>query len=702
MAEKDNKNTYNPFASVGGGTDQSSAYSGAGARRPLGYMSEDLGSGAKTTVGGSYINPRLGIEDTTAFTRGFASAFTVPEPEEEQVVDPLEGITSDYFQEKDDMMTYVDSDGVTHTGSIGANSLMDEKFKIGELAKLNEQNKKCVKAKDQQCVDAISDRITKWNSHFVGDKSNFNLAVNMLDSAVMDKNISTLQMPGVDYGFPGGGRRQNTDITWAQYAYINKNNPQDIEYATRNNMHGQEQFGVNVFDRQTGKTSFINVSAMGEKWRTDNFKVRYVEGDDFKTSRERHGQNVAKGSDVLQTHNEGITRLENGDTIQISTAGKYYQPASIRTYEETVAGIVDQDIASIHDPKNASRWHQLTEEYKNQKFIPSTALIADLAEELYPDIDKTEAINQIMEDFKNKDFNWHDKKMSQELRLNLIKDHYGERYKIINGGKAFFEEAEDPNTMGRAIANTIENDLIIRDRKQSDLKRSDAAQLTISAGEDIYNTFIAEFVDLKGRKKPDGDIFAKHEINANKFAEFMTLTQKNTGDIWLTRDQILSGENNDIYKLWAAKQKKDGVAEDEITKDIFNKELNQNLVGDRAQLWRFTPNGKREAQPTFDGNLLGAMSIYASHTHMGGNTNSMMNYAKNRFLYGKDVGKFSDPFKFYKAGPPTQYMPSGYGGEHQQSTGTGPGGDFEHQDVAYLPTIESIIHQDYKIVKTNN
>ena len=135
---------------------------------------------------------------------------------------------------------------------------------------------------------------------------------------------------------------------------------------------------------------------------------------------------------------------------------------------------------------------------------------------------------------------------------------------------------------------------------------------------------------------------------------------------------------------------------------IFNKELNQNLVGDRAQLWRFTPNGKREAQPTFDGNLLGAMSIYASHTHMGVEKNSMMNYAKNRFLYGKDVGKFSDPFKFYKAGPPTQYMPSGYGGEHQQSTGTGPGGAQEHQDVTYLPTIESIIHQDYKIVKTNN
>ena len=75
-------------------------------------------------------------------------------------------------------------------------------------------------------------------------------------------------------------------------------------------------------------------------------------------------------NDVLQTHNAGTVELENGDTIQITENGKYYQPEGIRTYEENVAGIVDQDIASVNDPKNASRWHQLTEEYKNQKFMP--------------------------------------------------------------------------------------------------------------------------------------------------------------------------------------------------------------------------------------------------------------------------------------------------------------------------------------------
>ena len=46
--------------------------------------SADLGSGIRTTTGGSYRNPRLGIEDTTAFGRGFASTFRMPEIEQKE------------------------------------------------------------------------------------------------------------------------------------------------------------------------------------------------------------------------------------------------------------------------------------------------------------------------------------------------------------------------------------------------------------------------------------------------------------------------------------------------------------------------------------------------------------------------------------------------------------------------------------------
>ena len=164
--------------------------------------------------------------------------------------------------------------------------------------------------------------------------------------------------------------------------------PQDISEAPETASEAEEMMGVNVFettnewienlsvedltslisflDEHIGWTPESQIHAGYEEWRTNNFKVRYVEGDDFKASRERHGTKI---NDVLPTHSDGLPTLENGDTIQGNTAGKYYQPEGIRTYEESVAVIVDQDIAGVHDPKNASRWYQLTEEYKNQKFM---------------------------------------------------------------------------------------------------------------------------------------------------------------------------------------------------------------------------------------------------------------------------------------------------------------------------------------------
>ena len=57
------------------------------------YMSANLGSGARTTTGGTYENPRLGIEDYTAFGRGVGSTLRAPEQKEAQ---QLEG-GIDYF-----------------------------------------------------------------------------------------------------------------------------------------------------------------------------------------------------------------------------------------------------------------------------------------------------------------------------------------------------------------------------------------------------------------------------------------------------------------------------------------------------------------------------------------------------------------------------------------------------------------------------
>ena len=44
----------------------------------------NIGFGARATTGGTYENPRLGIEDMSAFGRGIASTFRLPEQEEKK------------------------------------------------------------------------------------------------------------------------------------------------------------------------------------------------------------------------------------------------------------------------------------------------------------------------------------------------------------------------------------------------------------------------------------------------------------------------------------------------------------------------------------------------------------------------------------------------------------------------------------------
>ena len=51
-----------------------------------------LGSGARTTTGGSYINPRLGISDHTGFQRGFGASFRLPKQQKKEKI-TIDGVT---------------------------------------------------------------------------------------------------------------------------------------------------------------------------------------------------------------------------------------------------------------------------------------------------------------------------------------------------------------------------------------------------------------------------------------------------------------------------------------------------------------------------------------------------------------------------------------------------------------------------------
>ena len=107
------------------------------------FMSADLGSGARTTTGGTYENPRLGIQDYTAFGRGVASTFRLPPQKEEGEVKELEGGINFFGIEKDEFL-----DGL----EFKENNSLVKNFTEGPLALMQAQYRKCSKANNQPCI----------------------------------------------------------------------------------------------------------------------------------------------------------------------------------------------------------------------------------------------------------------------------------------------------------------------------------------------------------------------------------------------------------------------------------------------------------------------------------------------------------------------------------------------------------------------
>ena len=112
------------------------------------YMSANLGSGARTTTGGTYENPRLGIEDYTAFSRGVGLTLRAPEQKETQ---QLEG-GIDYFG--------ADQDDILGGLEFKENSSLVKNFTNGPLAQMQAQYAKCSKANDRRCLQNITNDLS--------------------------------------------------------------------------------------------------------------------------------------------------------------------------------------------------------------------------------------------------------------------------------------------------------------------------------------------------------------------------------------------------------------------------------------------------------------------------------------------------------------------------------------------------------------
>ena len=216
-------------------------------------MSANLGSGARTTTGGTYENPRLGIQDYTAFSRGVASTLKAPTPEEEAELK----LTDIGAWDPDVNEHYIDDNGVAH-------DLNDDAFTLANARWLNnfvEGQKQKFRTSNKRSQAAIQADMNQYK-----DLNNMGLTLEAAADKTTDAGIRVF-LPGVN--------GEKTNVSLASLARITNENPNALEVASRNNKAGIPQKGyiLNTGDEEI----FINASAMNASWRQDNFAIKYNE-----------------------------------------------------------------------------------------------------------------------------------------------------------------------------------------------------------------------------------------------------------------------------------------------------------------------------------------------------------------------------------------------------------------------------------------
>ena len=154
------------------------------------FASANLGSGARTTVGGSYENPRLGIQDYSAFGRGLASTFRMPEQQVEKKQD-LNLNLGNFESDKDNF--FVDTNGVMQDMSSDISTLVNNAWKNGELTQLNNQYQKALTGSQEE--RNILAHINGYSQAIGPKDSNFVKYFAALDDGVHDHNVSNRFLP---------------------------------------------------------------------------------------------------------------------------------------------------------------------------------------------------------------------------------------------------------------------------------------------------------------------------------------------------------------------------------------------------------------------------------------------------------------------------------------------------------------------------
>tara|TARA_R100001460_G_scaffold785_7_gene3489 strand:+ start:15274 stop:16992 length:1719 start_codon:yes stop_codon:yes gene_type:complete len=556
------------------------------------FASANLGSGARTTTGGTYENPRLGIEDYSAFSRGLASTFRMPEKKEVEKKQDLNINLGNFESDKDNF--FVDTSGVMQDMSSDISILVNNAWKNGELTELNNSYKNALKGGQEE--QNILAHINGYSQAIGPKDSNFVKYFAALDDGVHDHNVSNRQLPGIDGG--------NLNGTIADFIRIGNEKPSAIKIASKRNSNGIMQYGFEV-----AGLGFVNASAMTDKWIGKNMNVKYSQAsalsDDYKKFQISNFKPMFYGDD--ETLFKGTDK-----EFKVKTANEIVQSGSINTFNKIALDAANIRFSSQNDAYFASAIYQLEQDYKNGfKF----------SKELQAELNKSEG------------------NIPDNLRLRLLKDHYQENFKLTNGSNMYVR-GED----GRAIAKTADNiDQFMPDTSitQRDTSEGDSS----GSGFNSDNAFDA-ITTLYGEGRMAGGGQRAGTFKAEEFDL--------DGAVKYLNDKDQGG--NTFFNLYNDQALKDLLATDDLNetnRKKLNDIIRQKSPGSKNRLIAYVDKSGEPQVTKFDGTITSFINVVSGFGAFSSKEESALrNRVDEIYKKGSDIAEYTDPNDSSPPSPP--------------------------------------------------
>ena len=369
------------------------------------YASSDLGSGAKTTTGGSYRNPRLGIEDHTAFSRGVMSTLKTPEQEQSEEKQ-LEGSINYFGAQQDAILGGLE---------FKENSSLVKNFTNNQLAKMQIQYAKCSKANNQKCLEQINTDLSIYQK---GQANIQNLIQNYADDEMYDAETSNGRFL-IDVNGDKIKKADGSFATIADMTKVNNENPSDINIGIALNKNGDKK-AVYQFKFDDGNTYTANISDYTDNYLKSNFDIRSNIHLDTQTAMNKDGATSGWVDEPKM--------LES--STNITTERGAFEASSFLGYEM----IVD-DKQYWRNVDTAANTFSI-ELYKTASSAGNNSAFNNLAKRLYNNEFTSIVEGYVRPSSENFDsFKRELAALPEDVKLAMLRDEGNEEWKIKNASK---------------------------------------------------------------------------------------------------------------------------------------------------------------------------------------------------------------------------------------------------------------------------